>query len=198
LLLWNIFTDLILNSLTLPVIDNLTLSHGIGGALLLSHGFTLGFIPGGAGLGSLGGARFLMESFLDGSGDVNTLQFLRVVTLFFLLGRTLLADVIGCGAVPLDLKRTFSSLNLILNRFLGDPTGSLLDIGTGLVWNISTLLPGHGFIGGLGNLVTDFLGHLTTHWLRSCFWLNQIGIELLRRTTEGKKKTNTKETLHVV
>ena len=130
MLLWNIFTDLIQNSLTLPVIDNLTLSHGIGGALLLSHGFTLGFIPGGAGLGSLGGARFLMESFLDGSGDINTLQFLRVVTLFFLLGRTLLTDVISCGAVPLDLKRTFSSLNLLLNRTLGNSTSSLLNIGT--------------------------------------------------------------------
>ena len=118
--------------------------------------------------------------------------------MFFLNSGTLLADIIGSGAVPLNLKRTFSSLNLILDRFLGDPTGSLLDIGTGLVWNISTLLPGHGFIGGLGNLVTDFIGHLTTHWLRSCFGLNQIGIELLRETTEGKKKTNTKETLHVV
>jgi len=176
LLLWNIFTDLILNSLTLPVIDNLTLSHGIGGALLLSHGFTLGFIPGGAGLGSLGGARFLMESFLDGSGDINTLQFLRVVTLFFLLGRTLLTDVISCGAVPLDLKRTFSSLNLLLNRTLGDSTGSFLDIGTGLVRNISALLPGHRLVGGLGNLVTDLLRHLTTHGLRSSFRLLQVGV----------------------
>ena len=79
-----------------------------------------------------------MESFLDGSGDVNTLQFLKVVTLFFLLGRTLLADVIGCGAVPLDLKRTFSSLNLFLYRSLGDLTSSLLDIGTGLVANINS------------------------------------------------------------
>ena len=196
LLLWNIFTDLILNSLTLPVIDNLTLSHGIGGALLLSHRFTFGFIPGGAGLGSLGGARFLMESFLDGSGDVNTLQFLRVVTLFFLLGRTLLTDVISCGAVPLDLKRTFSSLNLLLNWTLGDSTGSLLDIGTGLVRNISALLPGHRLVGGLGNLVADFLGHLTTHWLR---WSRSLlaGIELVGDVGESQEKRYNNEELHL-
>jgi len=198
LFLRNILTDLILNSLALPVIDDLALGNSVGGALLLGHGLALPLVPGGAGLGSLRGARFLVESFLDGSWDVDTLQFLRIVALLLLHGGTLLAHIIGSGTVPLDLQRTFSSLNLILDRFLGDPTGSLLDIGTGLVRNIPALLPGHGFIGGLGNLVTDFLGHLTTHWLRSCFWLNQIGIELLRETTEGKKKTNAKETLHDV
>merc|ERR1712048_1014711 len=188
LLLRNIFTDLILDSVTLPVVDDLALSHSVGGALLLGHGLALALVPGRAGLGSLRGTGFLVESFLDGSGNVDTLQLLGVVALLLLHGGTLLADIISCGAVPLDLQRTFSSLNLVLDRFLGDPTGSLLDIGTGLVWNISTLLPGHGFIGGLGNLVTDFLGHLPTHWLRSCFRLNQIGVELLRETTEGKKK----------
>ena len=176
LLLRNILADLILDSLTLPVVDDLALGHGVGGALLLGHGLALPLVPGGAGLGSLRGARFLVESFLDGSWDVDTLQFLRVVTLFFLLGRTLLADVIGCGAVPLDLKRTFSSLNLLLNWTLGDSTGSLLDIGTGLVMNISALLPGHRLVGGLGNLVTDLLGHLTTHGLRRSFTLLQVGV----------------------
>merc|ERR1712112_440133 len=198
LLLGNILADFILDGVALPVVDNLALGHGVGGALLLGHGLALPLVPGGAVLDRLSGARFLVSSLLDRSRDIDTLQLLRIVALLLLHGGTLLADIIGCRAVPLDLKRTFSSLNLILDRFLGDPTGSLLDIGTGLVWNISTLLPGHRFIGGLGNLVTYFLGHLTTHWLRSCFWLNQIGIELMRETTEGEKKTNTKETLHVV
>ena len=171
LLLRNIFTDLILDSVTLPVVDDLALGHGVGGALLLGHGLALALIPGGTGLGSLRGTGFLVESFLDGSGDIDTLQFLRVIALLLLHGGTLLADIIGCGAVPLDLKRTFSSLNLLLNRTLGDSTGSFLNIGTGLVRNISALLPGHRLVGGLGNLVTDFIWHLTTHRLRSCFGL---------------------------
>jgi len=171
LFLRNILTDLILNSLALPVIDDLALGNSVGGALLLGHGLALPLVPGGAVLDRLSGARFLVSSLLNSSGDVNTLQLLRIVALLLLHGGTLLADIIGCGAVPLDLKRTFSSLNLLLDRSLRDTTGSLLNIGTGLVRNISTLLPGHRLVGCLGNLVTDFVRHLTTHRLESCFWL---------------------------
>ena len=171
LLLGNILADFILDGVALPVIDDLALGNSVGGALLFGHGLALPLVPGGAGLGSLRGARFLVESFLDGSWDVDTLQFLRIVALLLLHCGTLLAHIIGSGTVPLDLQRTFSSLNLLLDRFLGDLAGSFLDIGTGLVRNIPALLPGHRLVGRLGNLVTDFVGHLTTHRLGSCFWL---------------------------
>ena len=154
LLLRNILADFILDSVALPVIDNLALSHSVGGALLLGHGLALPLIPGGTVLDSLSGARLLMCSFLDSPRDIDTLQLLGVVALLLLHGGTLLADIICTGAVPLYLKRTFSSLNLFLDRSLIDPAGSLLNISTGLVRNISALLPGHRLVGGLGNLVT--------------------------------------------
>jgi len=91
LLLRNILADLILDSFTLPVIDDLALGHGVGGALLLSHGLALSLIPGGTGLGSLSGARFLVSSLLYSSGDVDTLQLLRVVAVLLMHGGTLLA-----------------------------------------------------------------------------------------------------------
>merc|ERR1719277_177414 len=146
LLLWNILADFILDGVALPVVDDLALGHGVGGALLLGHGLALPLIPGGTGLGSLRGTGFFMESFLDGPGDVNTLQFLRIVALLLLHSGTLLADIIGSGAVPLDLERTFSSLNLLLHRPLGDLASSLLNIGTGLIRDISALLLGHRLV----------------------------------------------------
>jgi len=171
LLLRNILADLVLDSVALPVVDDLTLGHSVGGAFLLGHGLALPLVPGGAVLDRLSGAGFFVSSLLNSSGDVDTLQILGIVALLLLHGGTLLADIIGCGTVPLDLKRAFSSLNLLLDRSLRDKTGSLLDIGTGLVRNIPALLPGHRLVGRLGNLVTDFVRHLTTHWLGSCFWL---------------------------
>merc|ERR1712112_163781 len=67
LLFWNILADFILDGVTLPIIDDLALSHSVGGALLLGHRLTLSLVPGGAGLGSLRGTGFFMESFLDSS-----------------------------------------------------------------------------------------------------------------------------------
>ena len=86
LLLRNFLTDLVLDSVALPLIDDLALGHGVGGAFLLGHGLALGLEPGRAGLASLGGARFLMESFLDGSWHIDALQFLGIETLLLLHG----------------------------------------------------------------------------------------------------------------
>ena len=197
LFLRNILTDLILNSLALPVIDDLALGNSVGGALLLGHGLALPLIPGGAGLGSLRGTRFFMESFFDGSGDVDTLQFLRVVALLFLNSGTLLANIIGSGTVPLDLERTFSPLNLLLHWPLCDLASPLLDIGTGLVRNIPALLPGHRLIGGLWNLVTDFFGHLTTRWLRRSSFGLLFGIKLVRDISQCEEKSEPNKALHI-
>jgi len=189
LLLRDVLTDLVLNSIALPLVDDLALGHGVGGALLLGHGLTLGLVPGGAGLGSLGGARFLMESLLDGSWHIHALQFLGIEALLLLHGGTLLADVIDRGTLVLDLDRTFSPLNLFLDRLLGDLTSSLLGVGTSFTLDISALLPGHRLVGGLGNLIADLLGDLTTHRLR-CRSLKrlllQACIELIRYISKSK------------
>merc|ERR1719348_2457347 len=105
---------LAIDRVTLPLVDDLALCHSVGGALLLSHGLTLGLEPGGAGLGSLGGARFFMEGFLDSSGYIDALQFLSVEALLLLHVGTLLAYVINGGTMVLDLDGTFSSLDLFL------------------------------------------------------------------------------------
>jgi len=165
LLLRNILTDLVLDSVTLPLVDDLALSHGVCGALLLGHRLALGLVPGGAGLSCLSGTGFLMEGFLCGSWNIDALQFLSVEALFLLHGRTLSSNIIDRGTLVLDLDRTFSPLNLFLDRSLEDLTSSLLSVGTGLSLDVSTLLPSHRLEGGLGNLVADFLGDLTTHRL---------------------------------
>jgi len=167
LLLRDVLTDLVLDSVALPLVDDLALGHGVGGALLLGHGLALGLVPGGAGLGSLSGTRFLVEGFLDGSWHIDTLQFLGIEALFLLHSGTLLTDVIDRGTLVLNLDRAFSPLNLFLNRLLGDLTCSLLGVGTSFTLDVSALLPGHGLVGGLGNLIADLLGNLTTHRLWS-------------------------------
>jgi len=199
LLLRNIFANLVLNGLALPFVDDLALGHSVGGALLLCHGLTLGLEPGRAGLASLGGARFLMESFLDGSWHIDALQFLGIEALLLLHGGTLLADVIDRGTLVLDLDRTFSSLNLFLDRLLGDLASSLLGVGTSFTLDVSALLPGHGLVGGLGYLIADLLGDLTTHRLR-CRSLKrlllQACIELIGYISEPKEDSDQQKTPH--
>jgi len=106
-----------------------------------------------------------MERFLSSSWNIHTLQFLSVEALFLLDGGTLSKNIINCGAFVLDLNRTFSSWNLFLNLSLSNLTSSLLSVGAGLPLDISALLPGHGLEDGLGHLVADLLGDLTTHRL---------------------------------
>jgi len=135
LLLRHVLTDLILDSVTLSLVDNLALGHGAGGADLLLHGLALGLVPGGTGLGSFRGTGFIVMSFFDGSWNIDTLQILGVVALLLLLDGTLGADIIDSGTVLLNLNRTFSSLDLFLNLLLNNLTGFVLDIRTGLVRN---------------------------------------------------------------
>merc|ERR1719348_1039168 len=191
---------LAIDRVTLPLVDDLALCHGVGGALLLGHGLALGLIPGGAGLGSLGGARFLVEGFLDSSGHIDALQFLGVEALFLLDGGTLLAYVIDGGTLVLDLHGTFSSLDLFLDRLLGDLAGSLLGVGTSFTLDISALLPSHGLELGLGHLVADFLGDLATHRLRlrsRSRSLVDAGVELVRHVGQSKEKRHKDEKLHL-
>jgi len=185
LLLRNILANLVLNGLALPLVHDLALGHSVGGALLLSHGLALGLEPGGACLASLGGARFLMVSFLDDSWHIDALQFLGIEALLLLHGGTLLGDVIDRGTFILDLNGAFSSLNLFLDRFLNDLTLPLLGVGTGFTLDVFTLLLGHRVISSLGHLVADFFGNLSTHrfsnnWSWTRFLLN-LGVKRLVR-----------------
>merc|ERR1719486_521796 len=95
----NIFTDLILDGLTLPLIDDLALGLGPGGALLLRDGGALLVVPGAALLVKLSGAFLFMDGLLDRSGQVDALDLRNVVALLSKLLATLLLDVIGSLAV---------------------------------------------------------------------------------------------------
>jgi len=189
LLLGNLLADLVLDRVTLPLVDDLALSHGVCGALLLGHGLALGLVPGGAGLSCLSGTGFLMEGFLCCSWNIDALQFLSVEALFLLHGRTLSSNIIDSGTLVLDLDGTFSPLNLFLDGSLEYLTSSLLGVGTGFSLNVSALLPAHRLEGGLGNLVADLLGDLTTHrlgWGSLTRLLNQVGVELVGNIGECK------------
>jgi len=66
---------------------------------------------------------------------------------------------------------------------------SLLGVGTGFSLDVSALLPGNRLVGGLGNLVADLLGDLTTHrlgWGSLTRLLNQVGVELVGNIGERK------------
>ena len=58
------------------------------------------------------------------------------------------------------------------------------------------LPPGDGVVHGLGNLLTDLLGDLTAHWLRSLPDHGR-GVTLERDLDKAEKKARGNETLHV-
>ena len=177
----NILAHLILNSVTFPLIDNITLSLSVGGTLLLHDRLTLGLIPGAALLIILGGAFFLMDSLLDSSGNIDTLQLRNIVAHFILLSVAQLPCVLSSLAVLLVLESALLAGHSLLDRSLCDLTLPLLDIRADLVSNIMALLPGHRLVGGPGNLVAHFLGDLLADWFRSLPLNNWWRIELQRQ-----------------
>ena len=174
----NILAHLILNSVTFPLIDNITLSLSVGGTLLLHDRFTLGLIPGAALLIILHGAFFLMDSLLDSSGNIDTLQLRHIVTDLILFSVALLSSVLSSLAVLLVLESTLLARHSLLDRSLGDLALPLLDIRADLVSYIMALLPGHRLVGGPWNLVTHFLWNLFADWFWSLPLNNGWWIEL--------------------
>merc|ERR1719447_1605077 len=146
----NILTNLFLDSLALFLIDTTTLIFKRGGALLII----------------LSGALFFMDSLRNSSGNADTFQLWNIVALLILNGAALLPGVLCSLTVLPVLETTLFARDRFLNRSLGDLTLPLLNISTNGVGNIATLLLGDGLIRSLWNLVTDFLGNLSTNWFR--------------------------------
>jgi len=166
----NILTNLFLDSLALFLIDNLTLGFGICSALLLINRTTLIFKRGTALLIILSGALFFMDSLRNSPWNANTFQFWNIVALLILNGAALLPGVLRSLTVLPVLESTLLPGDRLLYRSLRDLTLPFLNISTNGVGNIATLLLGDGLIRSLWNLVTDFLGNLSTNWFwrRSC------------------------------
>merc|ERR1719300_1411916 len=170
LLGWNILTNLFLDSLALFLVDNLTLGFGICSAFLLINRTTLIFKSGTALLIILGGALFFMDSLRNSSWNANAFQFWNIVTLLILNGVALFPGVLRSLTVLPVLEATLFARDRLLYRSLRDLTLPFLNISTNGVGNIATLPLGDGLIRSLWNLVTDFLGNLSTNWFwrRSC------------------------------
>ena len=192
----NIFTNLVLDSLALPLIDDLTLSLGPGGALLLHDGGALLLVPGAALLVKLIGAFLLMDGLLDSPGQVDALHFRDAVAFFFKLLLTSLFDVIGSLTILPILEAALLTRDRFLNRLLGDLTLALLDISTDGVGDIMALPPGDGVVHSLGNLLADLFGNLAAHWLGS-LPDHRRGVTLEGDLNQGEKKAGGNETLHV-
>jgi len=166
----NILTNLFLDSLALFLIDNLALGFSICSALLLINRTTLIFKRGTALLIILSGALFFMDSLRNSSWNADTFQLWNIVALLILNGAALLPGVLRSLTVLPVLEATLFARDRLLYRSLRDLTLPFLNISTNGVGNIATLLLGDGLIRSLWNLVTDFLGNLSTNWFwrRSC------------------------------
>ena len=192
----NIFTDLVLNGLTLPLIDDLALGLGPGGALFLRDRGALLVVPGAALLVKLSGAFLFMDGLLDRSGQVDALDLRNVVALLSKLLATLLLDVIGSLAVLAILQTALLTGDRLLDWPLGDLALTLLDISTDGVGDIVALPPGDGVVDGLGDLLAHLLGHLATHGLGS--WPDHgRGESLKGEVEESDEKGRGNDSLHL-
>ena len=114
----NIFTNLILNRLALPLIDDLALSLSPGGALLLHDGGALLLVPGAALLVELVRALLLVDSLLDSPGKVNALHLGDAVTLLSELLAASLLNVVCSLAILLVLEAALLARDVLLNWLL--------------------------------------------------------------------------------
>merc|ERR1719452_246538 len=184
----NILTDLILDSLALPLIDHLALGLGPGGALLLHDGGALLLVPGAALLVKLCGAFLLMDSLLDSPRKVDALHLGDAVTFLLKLLLTSLLNVIGSLAILLVLEAALLTGDGFLNRLLRNLALAFLDISTDGVGHIMALPPGDGVVHGLGNLLTYLLGDLAAHWLRRSCPDHGRGVSLEGDLEESQEK----------
>merc|ERR1719342_1272884 len=115
-----------------------------------------------------------MDSLLDSSWNVNTLQLRDIITLLILNSATLLPSVLSGLAVLSVLNPALFTGDRFLNRSLSDLTLTLFNIGTDSIWNITALLPGDRFICSPWNLIAHFLWNLTANWFRDSSWSRPI------------------------
>ena len=183
ILLWKIFTNLIVNILAFLLIGNRALRNKVGDTLPLSHRLALVLKPHGTFLIMLSSTSFLMNCDRLVLGDLDTLKLGSIVTLFIICNRVaLLVDVSGSLTLLSIVDGTELVTGELLNRSLTYGTLPLLSLSADLVRNISTLLSGHRLVGLFGNLLTNFFGNLFTGRLESVrrTWRRRMGS--VRRT----------------
>ena len=139
----NIFTDLVVDIFAFLLVGNLTVSDEVGDTLPLPHRFTLVLKSYRTLRVILGGTLFFVDGFLDVLGKLDTLQFCSTVAFLILDLGTLLLDVLGVFALLPVVDGADLLVGILLDRSLSDGTRPLLSLGTNLVRNISTLLPGN-------------------------------------------------------
>ena len=86
---------------------------------------------------------FFVDGFLDILWKLDTLKLGSTVAFFILDCGTLLLDVLGVLALLPVLDGADLLVGVFLDRSRSDGTSLLLSLGTNLVRNISTLLPGN-------------------------------------------------------
>jgi len=84
-----------------------------------------------------------VDGFLDVLRKLDTLKLGSAVAFLVLDCGTLLLDVLGVLAFLPVMDGTDLLVGVLLDRSLTDGTFLLFSLGTNLVRNISTLLPGH-------------------------------------------------------
>ena len=167
ILVRNIFTDFIVDILAFLLVGNLAVSDEVGDTLPLPHRFTLVLKPDRTLSVILSRTLFFVDSFLDVLGKLDTLQFCSTVAFLILDLGTLLLDVLGVLTLLPVMDGTDLLVGILLDRSLAYGTFLLLSLGTNLVRNILTLLPGHRLVRLLRDLRAYFLGNLLTRLLRS-------------------------------
>ena len=153
-------------------------------------------LPGVALLVELGGALLLVDSLLDGPGDIDALDLGDVVAFLLELLLASLLYVIGSLAVLTVLEAALLTGDRLLDRSLGDLALTLLDISADGISDIMTLPPGDGVIHGLGNLLADLLGDLAAHWLRGSCPDHGRGVSLEGDLEESQEKCRGENCLH--
>jgi len=182
----NVFADLVLNSATLLLVDHLTFSHSICCAFFLINRAALVLERGTALLIILSRTLLFMDSLMNSSWHIDALQLGNIVTLLILNSGTLLPGILSCLAFFPVLNTAFLARDSLLDRPLSDLTLALLNISTDGVRNISAFLLGDRFVGRLWDFIANFLGNLTTNWLRRrCNSLDWRRVKLKRQIRDG-------------
>merc|ERR1719342_738095 len=166
ILVRNIFADLVMDILAFLLACYFSVSNEIGDTLPFHHRLTFVLKLNGTLCIILSGTLFCMGSFLDILGKLETLKLGSAVAFFILNLRTLLLDILDILTLLPVMDGTDLLVGELLNRSLSDGTSFLLSLGTNLVGNISTLLPGHRLVRLLRDLRAYFLGNLLTRLLR--------------------------------
>jgi len=143
ILVRNVFTDFFFHVLTFLLVKNFAVWFKVCDTLPLLHIFAFVLESYCTLVVIFGGAFLLVNGFLDNLWNLDTLKLGSAVTFFIRDCGTFLLDVLDIITLLLVMDGTSLLVGVLLNRFLLDFTSLCLSLGTNLIRNISTFLPGH-------------------------------------------------------